>query len=131
MRRGSKQRIGYAWALGGLLVAVLFSGCLTMDDNDTGTPGGGGDPGMDASALAFRSHPELGEILVDPEGRTLYVFTNDEPGVSNCYEQCAVNWPPFLVDEVPGAPQVVAGDLSLVARNDGSMLAYQARPLYH
>ena len=29
---------------------------------------------------------------------TLYLFTKDEPGVSNCYNQCAEHWPPLLAE---------------------------------
>ena len=31
---------------------------------------------------------------------TLYLFTRDEPGVSNCAGDCLVNWPPLLVRPV-------------------------------
>jgi predicted lipoprotein with Yx(FWY)xxD motif len=82
--------------------------------------------------LAYFDHPGLGQILTDPEGRTLYVFTNDDPGKSNCYDQCAANWPPYVVDEVPDAPSEIAGKLSLVTRTDGKkMLAYREMPLYY
>jgi predicted lipoprotein with Yx(FWY)xxD motif len=37
-------------------------------------------------------------VLTDANGMTLYIFDRDEPGVSNCYEQCAINWPPLMAD---------------------------------
>ena len=36
-------------------------------------------------------------ILTDAKDMTLYIWDKDAVGVSNCYEQCAVNWPPILV----------------------------------
>src|SRR5215203_2265053 len=38
----------------------------------------------------------LGSVLVDGEGMTLYVFTNDTGGTSSCYDDCASSWPPLL-----------------------------------
>ncbi len=45
----------------------------------------------------------LGEILTGPDGRTLYVFTKDTAGVSNCTGACLQNWPPLTVAARPNA----------------------------
>ena len=45
-------------------------------------------------------------ILTDAKDMTLYIWDKDAVGVSNCYDQCAVNWPPLLVD----ASTEVSGD---------------------
>ena len=37
-----------------------------------------------------------GEILTDAKGMTLYTFDKDTAGTSNCYDKCAVNWPPLI-----------------------------------
>lgn len=64
---------------------------------------------------------------LDFDGRTLYVFANDAPGISNCNGGCATNWPPLLADK--GATG--SGEYSLVARDDGtSQWAYRTQPLY-
>lgn len=69
----------------------------------------------------------LGKVLVSDDGMTLYTFGRDEPGKTNCYDQCAVNWPPYLASGMAQA----AGDFSLVERNDGSQQwAYKDEPLY-
>lgn len=39
----------------------------------------------------------LGDILVDPSGRTLYAFTKDVNATSSCTDACAATWPPELV----------------------------------
>src|SRR5687768_5121724 len=41
---------------------------------------------------------DLGEILVDPDGLTLYGFTNDVDAIPTCYDACATAWPPVVVD---------------------------------
>ena len=70
----------------------------------------------------------LGTVLADANGMTLYLFDNDEPGVTNCYDRCAENWPPLIADE--GA-MVDDDHYSLVARTDGTMQwAYDGWPLY-
>lgn len=77
---------------------------------------------------------DLGTILVGPNGMTLYLFTKDTPGVSNCVDQCATNWPPLTVasadDVVPG--QVLPGELGTIKRADGSLqVTYNGWPLYY
>jgi len=68
-----------------------------------------------------------GEVFVDHNNMTLYVFDKDTSGVSNCYDQCAANWPPFIAES--GA--MAEGDWTLVERKDGSMMwAYDGMPLY-
>jgi predicted lipoprotein with Yx(FWY)xxD motif len=74
----------------------------------------------------------LGHYLVDGDGMALYVFTRDEPGVSNCVDQCATNWPPLLVDADPGESlSDVPGAFGTTQRADGGMqLTYNGWPLY-
>jgi predicted lipoprotein with Yx(FWY)xxD motif len=80
-----------------------------------------------AGGAVMSSQTDLGEILTDANGMTLYVFDKDEPGVSNCYDTCAEKWPPLLASE--GA--MAEGDFTLVERNDGTMQwAYDGMPLY-
>jgi len=68
-----------------------------------------------------------GEILTDANGMTLYTFDKDTSGVTNCYDNCAVNWPPLIA--ASGAK--AEGDYTLVERKDGSMQwAYKGMPLY-
>src|SRR5688572_4683943 len=46
---------------------------------------------------------DLGSILVDAEGFTLYIFTNDTGGTSSCNEGCIENWPAVPGDTAIGA----------------------------
>jgi predicted lipoprotein with Yx(FWY)xxD motif len=74
----------------------------------------------------------LGDVLVDRQGRTLYLFARDSGTVSACTGACAVNWPPL---RVRGAPLVGSGatpsDVGTTARADGfSQLTYNGHPLY-
>lgn len=87
----------------------------------------------DEASLAVADNPEFGEILVDNEGMTLYMFTRDEPNVSNCTGDCLVNWPPLVTQ---GEPELGEGiDPALVGTaelEDGRMIVtYNGMPLYY
>jgi predicted lipoprotein with Yx(FWY)xxD motif len=76
---------------------------------------------------------DLGEILVDGEGRTLYVFTADTDGESTCYDDCATAWPALTVDgEISVGGDLDDSAFSTVARTDGSMqVKVGDLPLYY
>jgi predicted lipoprotein with Yx(FWY)xxD motif len=68
-------------------------------------------------------------VLVGANDMTLYTFDKDEQGVkSNCYDQCAANWPPLLVP----ASTEVSGDWTLMDRTDTDqkIVAFKGSPLY-
>lgn len=80
-----------------------------------------------AGGAIMSMETDNGEILTDADGMTLYTFDNDSGGMSACYDDCAVNWPPLIAAEGAKAD----GDYTLVERKDGSMQwAYDGKPLY-
>jgi len=84
--------------------------------------------------LAVSSSDALGDFLVGPNGMTLYTFANDQPGVSNCADQCAANWPPLLVGaaQQPTAADGVNGEIAVIERADGGQqVTYNGMPLYY
>ena len=76
----------------------------------------------------------LGKILVDGDGKTLYLYSRDEKGVSNCYDQCEARWPilrPTAGAAPTGAPDI-NGTLGTISRKDGTMqVTYNGIPLYY
>lgn len=86
-----------------------------------------------ATVYALR-HSDLAPMLVGPNGMTLYMFTNDEGAVSNCYDQCAENWPPLTVNSVDDLVNGMnlVGDLDVAERTDGNLqVTYNGMPLYY
>jgi plastocyanin/predicted lipoprotein with Yx(FWY)xxD motif len=83
--------------------------------------------------VVFADTPDFGTILTDPNGMTLYTWAADVDGVSTCYDNCAVAWPPYLSTEgMIEAPVGLPGSLGLVERNDGTwQVAYEGWPLYY
>lgn len=70
---------------------------------------------------------DKGEVLAGENGMTLYTFRKDTEGVSNCYDQCATNWPPLMADD----SAMAEGDFTVIERNDGSkQWAKGGMPLY-
>jgi predicted lipoprotein with Yx(FWY)xxD motif len=74
----------------------------------------------------------LGKVLVDAQGRTLYLYTPDGKSKSSCYGGCAKAWPPLLTSGKPkAAAGVKAGLLGVTKRTDGSrQVTYKGHPLY-
>lgn len=63
---------------------------------------------------------DFGQILVGPNGLTLYIFDRDTEGVSNCSGGCLGAWPPLLVDGEPSAGDGVTAAIGTITRDDGS-----------
>ena len=93
---------------------------------------GEGNP-IKPATVALTPTEQLGKILVDDAGMTLYLFTKDTPGVTNCYGKCEMAWPPLLTLGQPtlGA-DVSAGAISTTVRKDGTVqVTYNGWPLYY
>ena len=89
-----------------------------------------------AAATAFvtvRAAHGYGRLLVDGQGRTLYLFTRDAVSGSRCSGACARAWPPFVVSSAPAARAgVEAPALGVTRRSDGPLQAsYHGRPLHY
>lgn len=86
----------------------------------------------DAGAVVTVGSTDLGEVLVDGEGLTLYLFEPDEQGGSTCYDACATNWPPLVTDgDVEAGAGADADKLGTTERTDGStQVTYDGWPLY-
>ena len=107
-----------------VVVVVVVGGC--GDDADT-APQTEAAPETEGATVAVASTP-LGEVLVDGEGRTLYLFTKDEGDTSACTGGCASAWPAVMVDGEPVAgPGVDEGKLGA---NDAGQVTYGGHPLY-
>lgn len=80
------------------------------------------------------SESSAGPILVNSEGFSLYMFTNDaqNSGTSACTGDCLTSWPPLLIQGTPsGGEGVDAALLGTIQRDDGTMqVTYNGWPLY-
>ena len=84
------------------------------------------------SATVGVSNSSLGKILVNSQGRTLYLFRADVGTKSACTGACATAWPPLLATGNPtGGSGLTASKLGTTTRSDGShQVTYNGHPLY-
>jgi len=78
------------------------------------------------------AHRDLGRILVDSRGRTLYVLSADPAGKSKCFGACATNWPPLRASRKPTVGTgLKASKVGTIRRRDGKpQVTYNRHPLY-
>lgn len=103
-----------------LIVLCTFTLCVRQEEST--------DRGLKTT-----SHPTLGDYITDKDGRSLYMFDLDEDMNSNCHDDCATTWLPYLVD----SGVTVYGDireelLGRFPRTDGrNQLTFNKMPLYY
>ena len=107
-----------------------YGGATSATTNGGGSAASGGQGA--AASVDVAGDPQLGPILVDAQGRTLYLFQKDSGAKSNCSGSCAEIWPPDVTTASPKAGSgVSASMLGTVRRNDGTMqITYAGHPLY-
>jgi predicted lipoprotein with Yx(FWY)xxD motif len=130
MTRKRSRSIGVLGAGGLAVLAAVVAGC-----------GGGGataassPPPKTASGQAATvgiSNTGIGQVLVNSQGHTLYLFKADQGTKSACTGACAGAWPPLLVNGKPTLGQGVNASLvGTAARPEGTtQLTYNGHPLY-
>ena len=137
----------------GVTTFLLVTGCST--DDSAPDPAGVADPeeppadygesagpGEEAAgegggivALDTVANEQFGDVLTDGDGNVLYLFTDDGPGTSSCFDECAENWPPLRAgaeDDPVSADGAATADLvGTIERDDGApQLTYAEWPLY-
>ena len=99
------------------------------------SPSPSSDTAMMHHATVDVLNSRYGQVLVDGQGRALYLFAADTISQSTCYDACAVAWPPMLADKgttvgaMHGATASLAGTTT---RKDGMLqVTYNGHPLYY
>jgi predicted lipoprotein with Yx(FWY)xxD motif len=88
-------------------------------------------PAAGGARVATADHG-LGTMLVDAQGRTLYLWKADQGSTSTCTGACAQAWPPVTTSGAPHAGHgVKAALLRTSKRSDGTtQVTYAGHPLY-
>ena len=99
-----------------------------------------GDPSESAApaaalAVGTTRDPQGRTVLTDANGMSLYGLAQDRgnDNKSTCYadNECAVYWPPVLIQGTPMAPEGLSGQLGTQQRADfTTQLTYNGGPLY-
>src|SRR5262245_35029867 len=88
--------------------------------------------GAQHARIGAANEGELGTILVDSNGRTLYLFRGDSGSKSTCSGACASLWPPLrAIDKPTVSGRASASLIGSTTRSDGDrQVTYNGHPLY-
>lgn len=119
-----------------LLAAPLLAACGSGSNSANANTSGGSSTmtrsQTGAATVKTASVSGLGTILVDGQGRTIYLFQRDTGPTSTCSGACIAAWPAVTTHGTPQASGgVAAGKLGVTKRSDGGTQAtYAGHPLY-
>jgi predicted lipoprotein with Yx(FWY)xxD motif len=127
-----RPRLALAAFPAGLAALVALAGCGSRGGSAAASPSTSATTGGGMATIDMTKNPQLGAILTDSKGNTVYVFAKDSKGMSNCNGACASVWPPVTTTGKPTAGNgVLASKLGTTKRSDGStQITYGGRPLY-
>jgi predicted lipoprotein with Yx(FWY)xxD motif len=110
----------------GLLALVLAAGCGSSASAQAPKAANG------KAATVGVASTNLGDVLVNSAGRTLYLFQKDTGTQSACTSACAAAWPPLLdKGKATVGSGADASKLGTTTRSDGTVqVTYNGHPLY-
>jgi predicted lipoprotein with Yx(FWY)xxD motif len=76
---------------------------------------------------------EFGKALVNGAGKAVYLFDIEESTTPECYDDCAIAWPPVITNGKPVAGKgIKGGKLGTTKRTDGStQVTFAGHPIYY
>ena len=149
LRRPAARRLLY----GGLVAGAAATVAACGSPSSTGTAAGGSSAGASASStssappggssspatvtISARNVPGVGTVLVNGQGRTLYMLTSEKGGKITCTDEngCTKVWPDTELSKGVTAAKAGSGIqaslLGTVKDEDGSLyVTYNHWPLY-
>ena len=136
-----------------MLACVLTTGCAVSAESRSGgspptsaagVPSSSASPSGSASPtptptqkpkpghVVIAADSAYGPMLYDATGQPIYLFTAERGDRPACYDACAADWPPVLIQGEPRARGDVRDRLlGVTRRDDGSrQVTYAGHPLY-
>ena len=110
-------------AAGGVAVLYMSKANATSAKQASVTP-------VDNAIVLTKSSAALGQYLTDPNGKTLYTYSGDSKGMSNCTGACLVTWPAYIdTGSTAGLPT----NIGTIMRTDNgkTQYTYSGLPLYY
>jgi predicted lipoprotein with Yx(FWY)xxD motif len=112
---------------------AIAAGLFTACGSNSTTTSSSGSGSSAAPTVHAQQVADMGSVLVDSKGFTLYVLGGETATSIKCTGSCAANWPPLTIPSgaQPRAGSGVSGMLGTVQRPDGSLqVTYNGMPLY-
>lgn len=140
------SKVSKTAAVAALLMTFAVAGCTSTGGSGGSSDDSGGAYGQSSESSAPPSGAEedsgtlmiaesdLGEIVVDADGMTLYMFDTDTQGSgeSSCTGECLTNWPPLTTEGEAPAVEGVTGEVGTITTADGStQVTLNGWPLYY
>ena len=128
--------MGAALIAVGLLAAACGSSSSTATTTTAASSGSTSSTASGSSGssgtVAVASVSGVGRVLVDSQGRTLYLFTPDKQSASTCTGACAAAWMPLMATGTPSAGSGVSASLLGTVHNPNGtvQVTYNHWPLY-
>lgn len=112
-------------ALAGCSGDTTYPGNLEVTSTPTATAQ------ADGAVTLGTARSDLGEILVDGDGRVIYAFDSDtRDGESACVDACLELWPPVLTEGAPSAEGLDV-EVGTIARAEGQQVTVNGLPVYY
>jgi predicted lipoprotein with Yx(FWY)xxD motif len=138
-----RKRASYMGVLLAIVGALVIAGCGGGGSSSSSSESESGgaenaaattssEGGSVEGTIAGAEIGGLGNVLVDSEGMTVYLYTPDTGTESTCYGACESAWPPVLTEGKPTAGEgAMSAALGTTKRKDGTMqVTYEGHPLY-
>jgi predicted lipoprotein with Yx(FWY)xxD motif len=136
-RMSSMTRRLLSFSLLAALLAAGPAGCggsSTSSSSSASTPSSTSGTPSTSAGVSTATLPKLGPVLVDAQGRTLYVFMPDRHARVTCTGSCAQVWPPLKLasgQAVKASGAVRPSLLGSASDPEGASVAtYAGWPLY-
>ncbi len=107
-------------------LSIFMYSCTDDENNENENP-------TTTATVQLSKNANLGNILTDSEGKTLYYFSLDHDGQSvSCNDGCLNAWPIFYNENITVSEGLSSEDFNRVMRPDGSFQStYKGWPLYY
>jgi predicted lipoprotein with Yx(FWY)xxD motif len=111
------------------ILAVIVAGAVAVIVSTSGASTKK-TPAVPATSAVSLKQTSVGKVLVDANGRTLYLFAADTANVSKLSAAGQAVWPPFIAATPPKATGgVSAGQIGTVTGSN--QVTYNGHPLYY
>jgi predicted lipoprotein with Yx(FWY)xxD motif len=126
----ARMRLSPRYLAAAVATAALLAGC-GGNSATTSSPVPPKTAGGDTATIGLANNGNLGKILVDSKGDTVYLFQKDTGTKSTCTGACATTWPPVPATGKPTVADGLSGKVGTTTGSGGKpQVTYAGHPLY-